>query len=119
MDEVYRLCDRRCRTETALQTLATLRRRVCRCTQVGHTLQKRFSPNLEQALTFLNDTLLPSMSHAVERGNRRHRKMQKMVYCVRTREHISRRVALDMLREAQAEGRTDTTRMLHLARTGS
>lgn len=119
MDEVYRLFDRRCRTETALQKLAKLRRRVCRFKQVGHTLQKLFSPNLEKALTFLNDKLLPSTSNAVERGNRRHRKMQKTVYCVRTREHISRRIALDMLRDAQAEGRNHTTRMLHLARTGS
>jgi hypothetical protein len=53
MDEVYRLFDRRCRTDTALTKLARLRRRVARLKQVGKTLQKLFSPNLEQALTFL------------------------------------------------------------------
>lgn len=119
MDEVYRLFDRRCRSETALQKLAKLRRRVGRFKQLGKTLQKLFSPNLEKALTFLNDKLLPSTSNAVERGNRRHRKMQKTVYRVRTKENISHRIALDMLRDAQAEGRTHTTQTLHLARTGS
>jgi hypothetical protein len=118
MDEVYRLFDRRCRSETALQKLAKLRRRVTRFKKVGKTLQNLFSPNLEKALTFLDDRLLPSTSNGVERGNRRHRKMQNTVYRVRTREHISNRIALDMLRDAQAEGRNHTTRMLHLARTG-
>ena len=71
MDQVYALFDRRCRTQTALDKLATLRRRLLRFTQVGETLKKLFSPTLEKALTFLDDTLLPSTSHAVERGNRR------------------------------------------------
>jgi len=52
-------------------------------------------------LTFLDDSLLPSTSNAVERGNRRHRKMQKTVYRVRTQSQISRRIAADMQREAQ------------------
>jgi hypothetical protein len=105
MDEVYRLFDRRCRSETALQKLAKLRRRVRRFKPVGKTLQKLFSPNLEKALTFLNDKLLPSTSNAVERGNRRHRKMQKTVYRVRTRDNISNRIALAMLCDARATGR--------------
>jgi hypothetical protein len=79
MDEVYRLFDRRCRTDTALAKLARLRRRVRRFQWVGKTLQKLFSPNLQKALTFLDDKLLPSTSNAVERGYRRHRKMQKTV----------------------------------------
>ena len=118
MDEVYRLFDRRCRSETALQKLAKLRRRVGRFRKLGKTLQKLFSPNLEKALTFLDDKLLPSTSNAVERSNRRHRKMQKTVYRVRTKENISNRIALDMLRDAQAEGRNQTTRILHRARGG-
>jgi hypothetical protein len=118
MDEVYRLFDRRCRSETALQKLAKLRRRVGRFRKLGKTLQKLFSPNLEKALTFLDDKLLPSTSNAVERSNRRHRKMQKTVYRVRTRENISNRIALDMLRDAQAQGRNQTTRILHRARGG-
>jgi hypothetical protein len=116
MDEVYRLFDRRCRTDTALAKLARLRRRVRRFTKVRRTLGKLFSPNLEKALTFLDDRLLPSTSNAVERGNRRHRKMQKTVYRVRTQGHISARIALDMLRDARRQGRRETQDSLHGAR---
>ena len=118
MDEVYRLFDRRCRTDTALAKLAKLRMRVRRFRQVGKTLSKLFSPNLEKALTFLDDKLLPATSNAVERGNRRHRKMQKTIYRVRTQEHIHARIAIDMLRDAQASERFDTTQTLHEARAG-
>ena len=118
MDEVYRLFDRRCRTDTGLAKLAKLRMRVRRFRHVGKTLSKLFSPNLEKALTFLDDKLLPATSNAVERGNRRHRKMQKTVYRVRTQEHIHARIAIDMLRDAQAHGRFDTTQTLHEARAG-
>ena len=118
MDEVYRLFDRRCRTDTALTKLAKLRMRVRRFRKVGKTLSKLFSPNLEKALTFLDDKLLPATSNAVERGNRRHRKMQKTVYRVRTQEHIHARIAIDMLRDAQAHGRFETTQTLHHARAG-
>jgi hypothetical protein len=76
-----------------------------------------FSPNLEKALIFLDDKLLPSTSNAVERGNRRHRKMQKTVYSVRTKLHISARIALDMQREERAQPRQRTTHTLHAART--
>src|SRR5262249_15489901 len=105
MDQVYALFDRRCLTQTALDKLATLRRRVQLFTALGDTLKKLFSPMLEKALTFLDDKLLPSTSNAVERGNRRYRKMQKSVYRVRTQAQIRTRLALDMWREAQAEGR--------------
>ena len=116
MDHVYRLFDRRCRTETALTKLARLRGRVRRFRWIGKTLQKLFSPNLEKALTFLDDKLLPSTSNAVERGNRRHRKMQKTVYRVRTKPHISARIALDMQREERAQQRYLTNQTLHAAR---
>src|SRR5262245_254212 len=86
--------------------------------QVSKTLKKLFSPTLEKALTFLDDKLLPSTSNAVERGNRRYRKMQKSVYRVRTQGQISARLALDMWREAQAEGRQQTLAALHRARAG-
>jgi hypothetical protein len=118
MDEAYRLFDRRCRTDTALAKLAKLRRRVRRFKAVGKVLSKLQSPNLEKALTFLDDKLLPSTSNAVERGNRRHRKMQKTVYRVRTQEHIHDRIALDMLRDSQKDGRTKTIYVLHKARAG-
>ena len=116
MEEVYRLFDRRCRTATALDKLAGLRRRVRRFRSVGQTLQKLFSANLEKALTFLDDRLLGSTSNAVERGNRRFRKMQKTVYRVRTKAHLIGRIALDLLRESQADGRATTTKTLHRAR---
>jgi Transposase len=118
MEQVYALFDRRCRTQTALDKLATLRRRVQRFKALGDTLKKLFSPTLEKALTFLDDKLLPSASNAVERGNRRYRKMQKSVYRVRTQAQIRARVALDMWREAQAEGRQQTLAALHRARAG-
>jgi hypothetical protein len=116
MEEVYRLFDRRCRTDTALAKLAKLRQRVRRFKQVGKILNKVRSPSLDKALTFLDDKLFPSTSNAVERGNRRHRKMQKTVYRVRTREHIHNRIALDMLRDSQKEDRATTTKALHRGR---
>lgn len=117
MEEVYRLFDRRCRTDTALAKLAKLRQRVRRFKQIGKVLNKLRSPNLEKALTFLDEKLFPSTSNAVERGNRRHRKMQKTVYRVRTQEHIHNRIALDMIRDSQRDGLTDTLKTLHHDRT--
>ena len=116
MEEVYRLFDRRCRTDTALAKLAKLRQRVRRFKQVGKILNKLRSPNLDKALTFLDDKLFPSTSNAAERGNRRYRKMQKTVYRVRTQEHIHHRIALDMLRDSQKQDRTSTLRVLHRKR---
>jgi len=116
LEEVYRLFARRCRTDTALAKLAQLRQRVRRFQSVGQLLTKLRSPHLDKALTFLDDKLLPSTSNAVERGNRRHRKMQKTVYRVRTQEHIRNRIALDMLRDSQKDGRAKTLKVLHKTR---
>jgi DNA-binding transcriptional ArsR family regulator len=116
MDEVYRLFDRRCRTETALARLGRLRRRVRRYRSLGRSLDKLHSPNLEKALTFLDDKLLPSTSNAVERGNRRHRKMQKAVYRVRKQESLQGRLALDLQRDQQADDRAATLASLHQTR---
>jgi hypothetical protein len=116
MEEVYRLFDRRCRTATALAKLARLRARLRRFGQLRKTLKKLFAPGLEKALVFLDEKLLGSTSNAVERGNRRYRKMQKTVYRVRTRQAIEARLALDLLRERQAQGRAETTETLHKAR---
>jgi hypothetical protein len=116
MEEVYRLFDRRCRTDTALSKLAKLRQRVRRFKPLGKLLNKLRAPNLDKALTFLDDKLLPSTSNAVERGNRRHRKMQKTVYRVRTQAHLHNRIALDMLRDLQKEGRGNTLKVLHQTR---
>ena len=118
MDHMYALFDRRCRTQTALGKLRKLRHWVKRFRWIGDTLKKVFSPHLEKALTFLDDQLLPATSNAVERGNRRHRKMQKSVYRVRSKACLEGRIALDMIRESRAEGRDHTTQALHQARRG-
>jgi hypothetical protein len=116
MDEVYRLFDRRCRTDTALAKLACLRQRVRRYRSLGKSLDKLQSPNLEKALTFLDDKLLPATSNVVERGNRRHRKMQKTIYHVRRHKSLSDRIALDLQRDQQTSGRSATVTCLHQAR---
>ncbi|HMB08025.1 MAG TPA: hypothetical protein VKP69_30390 [Isosphaeraceae bacterium] len=79
-------------------------------------LKKLLSPGREKALVSLDERLLDPTSNAVERGNRRYRKMQKTVYRVRARRRIEGRLALDLLREGQARGRTRTTKILHEAR---
>jgi Transposase len=116
MEEVYRLFDRRCRAATALAKLARLRGRVRRFRRSGQALKALSSPNLEKALTFLDDRLLGATSNAVERGNRRDRKMQKTIYRARTESAINGRLALDLERESRARDRMDATRTLHRAR---
>jgi hypothetical protein len=116
VEEVYRLFDRRCRTATALARLAQLRARLRRFVRLRDVLKKLFSPGLEKALVFLDQKLLGSTSNAAERGNRRYRKMQKMVYRVRTHRSIRARLALDLLREQQARTRLETVKTLHRAR---
>lgn len=117
--EVYRLFDRRCKTQTALKKLARLRRRVRRFKALGQALRKLSSPTLQKALEFLDDKLLGSTSNAVERGNRRFRKAQKSIYSVRTICHLEERIALDMHREQRAPQRQQTTNTLHRSRSHS
>ena len=74
MDSIYALFDRRCRSQTALDKLTKLRRRLSRFKHLGETLKKLYSPTLEKALRFLDDKLLPSTSNAVERGHRCYRR---------------------------------------------
>lgn len=116
MEDVYRLFDRRCRTATALAKLADLRARLRRFGWLRAVLKKLLLPGLEKALVFLDERLLGATSNAVERGNRRYRKMQKTVYRVRTLRAIEGRLGLDLQRERQGDGRADTTRTLHEAR---
>ena len=116
MDEVLRIFVRRCRMDTALRKLALLRRHVRRFKRLGETLKKLFSSNIEKSLTFLDDSLLPSTSNAVERANRRHRKMQKSIYRLRTRDHISQRIAVDMQRDTYKDSQNETIRTLHRSR---
>jgi hypothetical protein len=118
VEEVYRLFDRRCCTATALAKLARLRQRVQRFSTLCQVLKGLFSANLEKALTFLDDRLLGATSNAVERGNRRYRKMQKTVYRVRTADHIAERLALDLFREMATPSRLATLTRLHAQRAG-
>jgi Transposase len=117
MEEVYRLFDRRCKTETALKELEKLRRRVRRFKKLGQALNKLSSPDLEKALVFLDDKLLGATSNAVERANRRFRKAQKSVYSARTKQHLEQRLALDMQREQRAAKRACSLKTLHHARS--
>ena len=95
---------------------ARLRARLRRFVQLREVLKKWFLPGLEKALVFLDEKLLGATSNAVERGNRRYRKMPKTVYRVRTQRSIAARLALDLLRERQGRGRAETTKALHKAR---
>ena len=100
MDEVYRrewtAAHRRKRA--SIIWLDQLQQRVRRFRRLGKALAPLFTPNLEKALTFLDDKLLPATSNAVERSNRRYRKAQRSIYSVRTAPHIRQRIALDMQR---------------------
>jgi len=116
MDEIYRLFDRRCRTATALSKLASLRKRAQRFTKLSQILKSLFSANIEKALTFLDDRLLGATSNAVERGNRRFRKMQNSVYRIRTFAHLVARMALDLFRDATMPLRSHVLHSLHTAR---
>ena len=95
--------------------LEQLRARLRRFGRLRKVL-KLLAPGLEKALVFLDERLLGTTSNAVERGNRRYRKMQKTVYRVRTQRAIEGRLALDLLREQHAQGRAQTTKTLHKAR---
>jgi hypothetical protein len=118
VDEVYRLYDRRCRRATALKKLRRLRERVRRFKRLSNVLKKIESPTVDRSLVFLDDKKLPSTSNAVERGNRRFRKMQKTVYRVRTHENIRNRIALDMFRDLHLPLCYQTIQALHHARAG-
>jgi hypothetical protein len=116
IEDVYRLFDRWCRTASALAKLSRLRARLRRFGRLHEALKKVLAPGLEKALVFLDERLLGATSNAVERGNRRYRKMQKTVSRVRTRRGIEGRLALDLQRERQGDGRAETTHTLHEAR---
>jgi hypothetical protein len=117
VEEVYRLYDRRCKRTTALEKLKKLRERLKRFEGLSKVLKKLESPTVDRSLVFLDDKKLPSTSNAVERGNRRFRKMQKTVYRVRAIDRIRQRIALDMIRDSRLRARRNTIRALQYART--
>jgi hypothetical protein len=115
MEEVYRLFDRHCRSDTPRAKPPKLCQRVLRFKALGRILRELEASNLEKALTFLDDKLPSPTFNEVERGNRRHRKMQKTVYRIRTQDQIHNRIALDTLRDSPKERRTKTIKVLHKA----
>jgi len=118
VEQVYQLFDRRCRMATAIKKLHGLRKRLHRFRKLRVSLRKIDSHTVEKALQYLDDHELPGTSNAVERGNRRHRKMQKSVYRIRTQAGISGRIALDMLREGFHIQQIALLSILHRARAG-
>jgi hypothetical protein len=116
VEEVYRLYDRRCKCSTALKKLEKLRKRLRRFKWLSDVLKKLESATVDRSLEFLDDKKLPSTSNAVERGNRRFRKMQKTVYRVRTIDRIRERIALDMVRDTRLSARRKTMHALQHAR---
>ncbi len=116
MEEVYRLFDRRCRTETALAKLARLRIQVGRCPGLGPIFQKLQSSRLGEGADLpgrsparfdiqCGGTGQPPASQDAEDGvSGAHRAT------------ISGRIALDLERESRARDREEATRTLHQAR---
>jgi hypothetical protein len=117
VDLVYGLYDRRCKRTTALAKLEKLRERLKRFDGLSDVLKKIEAPTVDRSLVFLDDKKLPSTSNAVERGNRRFRKMQKTVYRVRTIDRIRERIALDMVRDSRLLSQRQTMLSLKVART--
>jgi hypothetical protein len=77
------LCDRRCRTPTALAPRKTWRQWGQRFPGMGDTCKKVGAPPREKALTLRDAKRLLATANAVERGKRRHRKRPKRVSRVR------------------------------------
>ncbi len=100
-------------TPTLLNKLARLRHQVIHFPILAKTMKKLFSSNLENTLTFLYDSLLPTISNAVEQANRLQRKMQKSIYRVRTREYIRQRIAVDIQWDVHIDTQLQTTSTLH------
>ena len=118
VEEMYRLYDGRCKTLTAVKKLESLRKRLNRMKKLSKSLGRLMSTNTEKSLAYLDARGFPGTSNAVERGNRRHRKMQKSVYRVRTLERIRQRISLDMLRERGMGVRGQILELLHTRRCG-
>ena len=95
-----------------------LRNRLKRLKKLSKSMGRLASANTDKSLVYLDAKGFPGTSNAVERGNRRHRKMQKSVYRVRTLKRIRQRVSLDMLREQGFQVRVHVFEFLHDRRCG-
>lgn len=126
-DQAYHLFHRCC-TDTTLERLAQLSRRVNRVVVIERSVRRLPSRIPEKSLTFLNVLLPPTTSSAVERANGRHHEMQTSIYLGRADEHVCQRVAEDMLCNAcvddlpklqgrcSAAGRSDSSCAMKKAR---
>ena len=115
--DVYRMYDSTGRSE-AVDRLGDIRAKAAALPAESSKalLSALNGPCIEKSLVFLDDPQLPATSNAVERDNRRHRKMQKSVYRVRTLRNLQRRVALEILRAVGTLGRAECLTALHAAR---
>ena len=116
MEQVYAVFDR-CRTGSLFAKLAKLRRRVQRFTSLGDNAEETLCPHLGQSPDVSHDKLLPqcrtrwsgvtALSQEAKTGlPGTHAGADQCT------------LALDMWREAQAEGRQQTLASLHRARLG-
>jgi hypothetical protein len=122
VQRAWRLFDRRRRRATALRNLTDLRRSLSRSFGSRAAATRRFPTlfhgNVARSLCFLapGHRDLPATSNAVERANRRHRKMQKTVYRVRIKRNLDGRIAMDLMREADQLRRLSAAATLHRSR---
>lgn len=117
MQEIYRLYDGQ--GASAMEKLAAVRQRAAAtpgAESLGPLLSTLNGSCIEKSLVYLDRPELPSTSNAVERSNRRYRKMQKSVYRVRTQRQLRRRLALDMVREQRSPAREQCMAALHQMR---
>lgn len=118
MQKVYALYDCPSRAQ-AMQRLLELRQEALALKQ-EHALKVDFTsllgPCIEKSLVYLDHPQLPSTSNAVERSNRRYRKLQKSVYRVRGRRQMEGRLAMDLVREQRGPQRHRSLLTLHRSR---
>ena len=116
MEEVYRLFDRRCQMATALAKLEKLRARLRQFGRLRKVLKKLLAPGLKRPWCSWTSGCSARRPTRWSVAIVATRKMQKTVYRVRTQRAMEGRLALDLLREQHAQGRAQTTKILHKAR---
>ena len=114
MDQVYDLYDPAFfHHELAMTKLRLLRTRIPEFQDFGKLPSKLASSGLEKSLTYFKDRRIESTSNVVERANRRHQKMQKSVYHLKTHQSLRHRIALDLFRDRGLPRRRTTLATLH------
>ena len=80
--------------------------------QKNQRLQNKIADLFEYRYLFVKHTLTHKEKKIL------HRKMKKSIYRVRTRDHISQRIAVDMQRDVYTDGLKKTISTLHWSRNG-